>query len=728
MNSRNIGNLKVNIGADTGELSRGIGRAKAMMNGLARTARVAGAAAGATYAAASVGMVLMARKGLDFVDSQAKTARSVDGTIDGLRALQIAGGDAGVSLETISKAAQDMGKRIAEAARDGFGPAHEALEMIGLSASDLMKMDVDTRFAAIADRAKELGFNAQQSADLMRQFGVRSAEVSLLMAQGGTAIRAARVEVQKFGLSMSEDAAAKVEIANDALSRIGFVFEAMRNQLAVGLAPVLQQLSITLQDATTAGGPLQQAISALVVSFSDMATVLLDPAFISAATLFGATLADAVSGLARALVFVADNAAIAGTAMIALGGAMAFFSGPIGLAVAAVSGGIFLLSTRMDTSATSADTAKEAYDRLQGAIENVDLKNEDAIASGEILIATHIDQARAALEAARANLALAKSKEQAGNALLDQNPLTAGGNSGMSEEMAAVTKARQADFDASMAEVDRRSRLLEGFRRSQFPSRASKSSAETKPTSSKPDGVGTGVSKLKDDLVSLISVIDPAAAKVAKMQAAMQLLTQAKMDGLITDEEYILRAKQIKEAFAETPAPAHAAAAGIKAVSAEMKKAEKVSEDTETGWDSAFKNLINNIDQGKDALKSFVVELAKMAAIRGISKLLGGSSWFDGPLIGKNAMGTDNWRGGLSWVGERGPELVNLPMGAQVIPNNKLGGASGGTSFTYAPVIDAKGASLAAVQELEARMRADGAQFNAKVNQAIYKAKAERKI
>lgn len=38
--------------------------------------------------------------------------------------------------------------------------------------------------------------------------------------------------------------------------------------------------------------------------------------------------------------------------------------------------------------------------------------------------------------------------------------------------------------------------------------------------------------------------------------------------------------------------------------------------------------------------------------------------------IGANAMGTDNWRGGPTWVGERGPEIVNLPRGAQVIPNH----------------------------------------------------------
>lgn len=46
--------------------------------------------------------------------------------------------------------------------------------------------------------------------------------------------------------------------------------------------------------------------------------------------------------------------------------------------------------------------------------------------------------------------------------------------------------------------------------------------------------------------------------------------------------------------------------------------------------------------------------------------------------IGANANGTSWWRGGLSVVGERGPELVNLPRGASVTPNNKLGSLGGG--------------------------------------------------
>lgn len=38
--------------------------------------------------------------------------------------------------------------------------------------------------------------------------------------------------------------------------------------------------------------------------------------------------------------------------------------------------------------------------------------------------------------------------------------------------------------------------------------------------------------------------------------------------------------------------------------------------------------------------------------------------------IGRNATGTSSWRGGLTWVGEEGPELIDAPSGARIY-NNK---------------------------------------------------------
>lgn len=54
---------------------------------------------------------------------------------------------------------------------------------------------------------------------------------------------------------------------------------------------------------------------------------------------------------------------------------------------------------------------------------------------------------------------------------------------------------------------------------------------------------------------------------------------------------------------------------------------------------------------------------------------------------GRNSTGTDNWRGGWTWVGENGPELMRLPQGAQIM-NNQESRDYGGD--TYNITIDAK--------------------------------------
>lgn len=57
-------------------------------------------------------------------------------------------------------------------------------------------------------------------------------------------------------------------------------------------------------------------------------------------------------------------------------------------------------------------------------------------------------------------------------------------------------------------------------------------------------------------------------------------------------------------------------------------------------------------------------------------------------FYGHNAGGTDNWRGGLTWVGEAGPELVSLPRGSQIYNAQESAGA--GDVYIDTVVIDAK--------------------------------------
>lgn len=119
----------------------------------------------------------------------------------------------------------------------------------------------------------------------------------------------------------------------------------------------------------------------------------------------------------------------------------------------------------------------------------------------------------------------------------------------------------------------------------------------------------------------------------------------------------------------------------------------------------------------EDALKQIGVQLVKLAAsdfLKGLfggsggggifgtlfsgagSSLLGsfrgssgasvGGGFSSGVALPAFAGGTNFAPGGASIVGERGPEVVNLPRGAQVVPNHQLGNAFGGSQAQYVHV------------------------------------------
>lgn len=55
----------------------------------------------------------------------------------------------------------------------------------------------------------------------------------------------------------------------------------------------------------------------------------------------------------------------------------------------------------------------------------------------------------------------------------------------------------------------------------------------------------------------------------------------------------------------------------------------------------------------------------------GWAAIFSGFNPFSNVSVGQNAAGTDNWRGGWTWVGEEGPELLNLPKGSQILSNDE---------------------------------------------------------
>lgn len=211
------------------------------------TKRIAKWSAGAVTAAAAATAALV-KSGLASADAQAKLSRQIGATTEGLGALQRAASRAGVSQAALTSAASNLNRRLGEA-REAGGAAADTLRTLGLEADALARMDVDDRFAAISDAMQDAGMSSDQMAYHLRQLGIRQAELTNLMAEGGEEIRKSRERMSAFGVTLTEVDAAKIEAANDAMGEISILITGLAQHLAVRFAPAIEAISEMLSQA-----------------------------------------------------------------------------------------------------------------------------------------------------------------------------------------------------------------------------------------------------------------------------------------------------------------------------------------------------------------------------------------------------------------------------------------------------------------------------------------------
>ncbi len=281
-----------------GRLSREMEAANARMAGFTRKVGVAAAAAVAAATAAGIAMV---RSGLQTVDAQAKLAQSLGTTVASIQTLERAGELAGVSMSGIEQATKDLTRRLSQAAAGG-GPAAEALERLGLTASELLALPLDERVGAINAAIAEFVPVAQRAAVAGQLFGE---EGSIAMSRIDTAtLRQATDDVHAFGVVVSEQDADRIERTNDAISRLGLVWRGLSNQLAVAAAPALEAVTDAMAALASRTGPLGMAISGLFDQIGRLSTYAASfAAFMAGRWVAGlAVAAVSVRGLATALV------------------------------------------------------------------------------------------------------------------------------------------------------------------------------------------------------------------------------------------------------------------------------------------------------------------------------------------------------------------------------------------------------------------------------------------
>jgi hypothetical protein len=265
MASKSLGTLTLDLVAKIGGFEAGLDKAsrksKKTSTDIAKHAKTIGIGVAAGVTAAAAGIAVMVSRQLDAIDAQAKMAQRLRTTFDSLTSLGRAGELAGVSMQQIEVASRSLDINLGRATQ-GAKAQTDAFAKLKLSADDIAKLPLDERIKAINTALKENVSETERAAVAADLFGSRGAAAIQQLTPETIAEAARQVEI--FGLNLSDVDAAKVELANDALSTFGLLGDGIAQQITVQLAPALQALGEAFLDSAEEVGGLDNAVQDFV--------------------------------------------------------------------------------------------------------------------------------------------------------------------------------------------------------------------------------------------------------------------------------------------------------------------------------------------------------------------------------------------------------------------------------------------------------------------------------
>jgi len=220
-----LGDLVVNLSANTSKFDKGISRSKqGMIDFGSVTEKVAAgikasliAATGGAIAAAGAIYGLTGRIGelASLGDRAAQTGLS--GAF--LQRLEFAADQSGVSIETLQAG---MKRLMIEMGKSGE------------------TMPLDQKLAAIANQMANAKSQAEKVKIATDNFGKAGVEMTGLFAGGMSDLNHLLAEAQRLGIGIDDKALARAAAADDAIQKMKFTFSAMVDQLAVTMAPAFE--------------------------------------------------------------------------------------------------------------------------------------------------------------------------------------------------------------------------------------------------------------------------------------------------------------------------------------------------------------------------------------------------------------------------------------------------------------------------------------------------------
>jgi len=580
------------------------------------------------------------------LDDIGKTADKIGLTTDALQELRAVAESAGVSQSMLDSSLERFSKRLGEAAL-GLGAANKTLKEMNLSADDLATMGLDRALDVIADRMAAIPDPTERAARAAALFGREGVAMVNLMREGSDGMAKMRAEAHELGIIIDEDLIRGAEEAQTQLDLMGRVISAQLNSALIELAPLLVGGATAIADFVRGLVAAIEGVkgflkpqSALEIATENLVSAMADE--IRQSQLLQAALGNGIAmsvSAARQKLSEAEARHKNVQAIIAEHRALQLGSDEY----QDLSETIRRTSADIDEMESVRDRAAEMGVNLPG------LSSDDATHAAEIAAAY-----------GRLNDAIQKRHSiQLHNDALDEQLATV-------EENIAKLKAGLENESGGVVTIDPTNYVTP------IDNSPKKKISDT----------GSSAKVAVPDLSNYREVMARIAAVLGDVDAAgdgfVDMLAKAKVlldTGQISGEEYSQMVKTIEAHF------------------------DDVSSAAENMEQAAEKALISIADRSKsasDAISDLLKHMGSLALNSAVSGLFDGA--FDGiaglftssptvPLVGSNATGTDDWRGGLTRVNEQGGEIMNLPKGTQIIPHDiskmmakNAGRAQSGTS------------------------------------------------
>lgn len=231
-----VGVIAIDLVASTGKLVKPFAQAqttiKTFASGLtstrAQVAGMVGAIAGLTGGIISLySAISRVKSQFSAIDDIAKSADRLGLTTEGFIGIAHGANLAGVEAEQLDKALRHM--IVKKDIAINVGGAEKLLHVT----------DTQSALEAVADTMAGMATDAERLQYAVDVFGKGGGEMVNLLRGGSDALRASAADAEKLGLTISRIDAAKVEAANDAVTRLGALFDGVARKIAIEISPFI---------------------------------------------------------------------------------------------------------------------------------------------------------------------------------------------------------------------------------------------------------------------------------------------------------------------------------------------------------------------------------------------------------------------------------------------------------------------------------------------------------